>query len=167
MAWASSRLVIHPPIMLLPEPQHLPNLPVNGASLSPISLTISVRGSYSSRNSFVGTSVVIVSLVALKTWKPQPVLLDRQMADLAQIPGVDVAPRIPLPGLGPADVGGEVAGVFVGFDHVADAEGVDVVVEAAGEGAGEALAAQLAAGVCVRGVDVVAVFVQGEGTPLR
>ena len=51
------------------------------------------------------------------------------------------------------DVGGEKGGVFVGFDDVADAEGVDVGGgEAAGKGAGAALAAEFAEGVGVHWV---------------
>ncbi len=95
--------------------------------------------------------------------KPQSILPDRQMTNLAQIPRVDVAPRIALPRLGLAYMCGEVTLVFVGFDDIPNAEDVDVVVEAAGEGAGGALATELAAGVCVHGVDVVGIFIEGEG----
>ena len=84
--------------------------------------------------------------VALKHLEPQPVLLDAQVATSG--PGrarVHVAPGVALPGLvGVADVGWEVGGVVVGFDDVADAEGVDVCGgEAAGEGAGAALGADV------------------------
>ena len=45
---------------------------VNGASHSPISLVIGVSGQTFCKYSFVGTFVVIVSLVALKIWYPNP-----------------------------------------------------------------------------------------------
>lgn len=57
----------------------------------------------------------------------------------------------------------EIAGVFVRLDHIADAEDVDVVLEAASEGAGDAFAAEFAAGVGVHWVNVVGVFIQWVG----
>ena len=60
-------------------------------------------------------------------------------------------------------MGGEVAGVLVGLDDVADAQDVDVDAEAAGEGAGDALAAELGAGVAVHRVAVVVLLEREVG----
>ena len=55
----------------------------------------------------------------------QAVFLDAQVADLAKVACVNVAPGVALADDGRGEVGGEVLGVFVGLDDVADAEGVD------------------------------------------
>lgn len=88
--------------------------------------------------------------------EPQPVPPDAEVADLAEVARVDVAPRVAAAGLGLPDVAGEVARVLVRLDDVADAQGVDVgAAEAAREAPRHPLAAQLGQGVRVHGVDVV------------
>ena len=145
--------------MLLLKPQHLSNLPITQRRLPlphlPRNLHIRTillqkfHRRHSRRNSIISS---------IENLKPHPILLDRQIADLAQVASVDVGPGVPLAGLRLADVFGEVTFVFVRFDDVADAEGVDVGVVAAGEGAGCAFAAEFAESVGVHGVVVVIFF---------
>lgn len=128
--------------MLFPESQHLPDLPVaqRRLPLSHLPRNLRVRcvllqkrpRRHSRCDGIVGR---------VEDLEPQAIPLHRQVTDLTEVASVDVAPRIPFPRLGPAYMPGEVARVFVRFDHVSDAEGVDVVVEAAREGARDALAA--------------------------
>jgi hypothetical protein len=93
----------------------------------------------------------------------QPIFLHAKVANLAQIPRVDITPRVPLPARGVAHVLGEVPRVLVRLDHVADAQRVDVGAEAPREAAGYALAAQLGDGVGVHGVDVDGLFKREGG----
>jgi hypothetical protein len=94
--------------------------------------------------------------------KSQPILLDTQITNLAQIPRVDITPRIPLAHRRVIDVRREIARVLVRLDDIADAQRVDVCVEAARETAGDALAAEFGDGIRVHGVHVVG-FVEREG----
>ena len=93
----------------------------------------------------------------------QPIFLARQIADLPQVPCIDVAPGVPLAGLRLPDVPRKVPRVLVRLDHVADAQRVDVDAEAARKGARDALAAELAERVAVHRVVVVGVLVEREG----
>ena len=150
--------------MLLLELQHLPDLPITQRRLPLAHLPRHLRPGivlrqelprrHSSGDGIVGR---------VEDLEAQAILAYREMADLTQIPGVDVAPSVALPRLGPADVAREVARILVRLDHIPNAEGVDVVVEAAREGAGDAFTTQLATGVRVHGIDVVCIFVQREG----
>ena len=143
--------------------QHLPNLPITQRSL-PLAhlardlhartrLLQKLHSRHPSRDRIVRR---------IKNLEAQAISLDAAVANLAEIARVDVAPGVTLAGSGRIEVGGEIAGVLVGLDDVADAEGVDIDAEAAGEGAGGALAAQLGGGVAVFRVDVV-VLLEREG----
>jgi hypothetical protein len=94
--------------------------------------------------------------------EPKPGLLNSQIAHLAQVSRVDVRPSVALPGHGLVDVRGEVALVLVRLHDVADAQDINVIPEAPREPSSGFLAADLAQGVGVHGVDVV-VFFQWEG----
>lgn len=156
------RLVVHPPVMLLLETQHLPDLPVAQRRLVLAQLPRDLGPGRQLLQRLLrrhGRSDVIVR--GIEHFPPQPVLLDAQVADLAQIAGIDIAPGIPQPRLGLPDVLGEVLLVLVGFDDVADPKAVDVVAEAVVEGAGGLLAADLGQSVRVHWVDVV-VFFEGQ-----
>lgn len=81
----------------------------------------------------------------------QSALLDSQIANLTKVSGVDVAPGVALPRLGEVDVGREVTLILVRLNHVADAEGVDVVLETTGKRTSGLLAADFGQGVAIRG----------------
>lgn len=90
----------------------------------------------------------------IKDLKSQPVLLDCQVADLSQVARINIAPCIALARRGPCQEGGEVALVFVRLDDISNAQGIDVGVEAAGEGACCFLGADFGEGIagCVKGI---------------
>jgi hypothetical protein len=149
--------------MFLLEPQHLLDLAITQRRLPLIQVP---------RNRGVWT-ILLQELTCwerrsnriirrIKHLKSQSVFLDTQIANLAQIPCVDVAPRIALAHRRIINVFREIALVLVRLDDVADAQRVNVGVEAARETAGHALAAEFGNGVCVHGVHVVG-FVQREG----
>lgn len=98
----------------------------------------------------------------IKHLKPQPTLRHTPIANLPQIPCIDIAPRIALPRLWRLQIAREIARILVRLDHIADAQRIDIHAVAAGETARGALAAQLGGGVRVGGIDVV-VLVEGEG----
>jgi hypothetical protein len=156
------RLVVLSPVMLLLEAQHLPNLTVAQRRLPLAHLP---------RNWSVGT-VLLEELPSrerrgdgvvgrVEHLESQPILLHTQIADLTEVSRVNVTPGIPLAHLGLVDVLGEVAFVLVRLDDVANAQGVDVGVETAGEASSYALAGELGDSVGVHGVDV-GVFVERE-----
>lgn len=58
----------------------------------------------------------------------EPALLDTQMADLTEVPGIDVRPGVSFPTSRVLHVPREVLGVLVGLDHVTNSESVDVDV---------------------------------------
>lgn len=106
-----------------------------------------------------GSDSVVSSIEDLKA---QAILLDTQVADLAQITGINVGPRISFSGFWFANDVGKVSLVLVGFNHISDSQNVDIaVVEAAGERSCGLFAADLGQGVCVHGIDIV-VFLQRE-----
>lgn len=80
---------------------------------------------------------------SIEDLEAKPALLDGQVTDLTEVTGVDVTPGVALPRRRVVDVLGEVESVLVRLNHVADAQGVDVVSEAAGKGAGRLLVADL------------------------
>lgn len=140
--------------------QHLPDLPVTQRCFPLTHL---------SRDRYAGTLLlqelhrrhrggdgVVRSIEDLET---QSIVRDAQVADLAEISRIDVRPSIPFPGRGTIHVAGKVGLVLVRFDHVADAQRIDVRPKPAGEAAPASLAAQLRGGVRVHRVDVV-VFLQ-------
>ena len=102
------------------------------------------------------------SVGGVEDLEPQPVFPHAEIADLAQIPRIDVAPGIPFPGLGLFDIVGKIPFVFVGLDDVAYPQGVDIGAwKAAREAPRTALAAQFRGRVGVFGIVVVLLF-EGE-----
>lgn len=95
--------------------------------------------------------------------EPQAILLHRQIAHLAQIPRVDITPGIPHPTVRDRQIIRKLFGVFVRLNDVSNAEGVDVGIEALGEGAADTLAAHFGDGVGVCGVTFVGVCWSGLG----
>ena len=61
------------------------------------------------------------------------ILLDAQVADLAKIPCVDVAPRVPLADHWLLEVTWKVTLIFVGLYNVAYPQHINVVLESASE----------------------------------
>lgn len=122
--------------MRLPKPQHLPNLPITQRGLplahhprNPHARTLPFQKlgrRHRRRNPIIRR---------VEHLKAQPIPADTQIADLAQIASVNIAPGVALARGGVGEVGGEVARVLVGFDDVADAQRVDVDGEAAREAA--------------------------------
>ena len=80
------------------------------------------------------------------------------MHNLPQISCIDVAEDIAPPHGRIGEVAGEILRVFVRFDDVADAQGVDVRTRAPREGAGGGFVEFLGQAVAVHRVDVVVVF---------
>lgn len=158
------RVVVLPPVVFFLETKHLLDLPIAQRRLPLVHLARDGRvrrillekllGGECSRDGIIGS---------IEDLEAEVVFLHAQVANLAEIAGIDVGPGVALAHLGVLDVLGEVAGVLVGFDDVADAQGVDVCVEAAGKATGYALAAELRDGVGVHRIDVC-VFDQGEGS---
>jgi hypothetical protein len=98
----------------------------------------------------------------IKHLKTQPILLHTKIADLPQIPRINITPRIPLTHRRIINVRREVARILMRLNHVTNAQGIDVSVEAARKAAGHALAAEFGNRVCVHGVYVVG-FVEWKG----
>jgi hypothetical protein len=98
----------------------------------------------------------------IKHLKPKPILLHTEIANLPQIPRIDITPRIPLTHRRIINVCRKVARVLMRLNHVTNAQGIDVSVEAARKAAGHALAAEFGNRVRVHGVYVVG-FVEREG----
>ena len=149
--------------MRLLEPQHLLNLPIAQRRL-PLphlprnrairrKLVQELARRKRRRDAVVGR---------VEHLKPQPVFPHAQIAYLAQIPRVDITPRIPLAHGGILDVRGEIPRVLVRLDDIAYAQRVDVRIEAAREAACDSLAAEFANRIRVHGIDVVG-FVEREG----
>lgn len=143
--------------MLVLEPQHLPDLPVRQRRLILAHLPRHRRTRrellqhlgrwFPRRDGIVGR---------VEHLEAQPILLHAPIADLAQVPRVNVAPRVPLARLGFAHEVREEGLVLVGLDDVADPQGVDVDAgEAARESPRAPLPAQLAGRVRVLRVVVV------------
>lgn len=106
-----------------------------------------------------GSDSVVSSVENLKA---QTVLLDTQVANLAQITGINVGPCISFSRFWFANDVGKVSFVLVGFNHISDSQDIDIaVIEAAGERSCGLFAADLGQGVCVHGIDIV-VFLQRE-----
>jgi hypothetical protein len=72
---------------------------------------------------------------SIKHLESQPTLLDCQVTDLSQVPGVNVTPCISLTRSRVGEIGWEVLGILMRLNDISDSESVDVVLEASGEGA--------------------------------
>ena len=143
-------------------PQHLSNLPVTQRRLkfTHISSNLRVRALF--RQELLGRPLHRDGIISsIENLESQSALLDRQITDLAKVSGVNVTPCISLAGSGVLDEGGKVASVLVWLDHVSDAEGVDVIFEAAGEGACCFLAADF--GECVSKSALAGSYVRDQG----
>lgn len=156
----SLRLIVFPPVMLLLKAQHLPNLPIRQRRLKLL---------HRSRNRRIRLPLLQELLNRLlsrtrtirriKYLKPQPGLLNPQITNLAQVPRVNIRPRVPPPRLRLVHMSREIRRVFVGLDDIADDQGVDIVTVAAGESAGCALTTEFGQRVGVHRVAVVGCFV--------
>ena len=127
----------------------------NSASFSPIARVSGTPGKKRAASSAVGMFMPLVSLPALKTWKPRPSVREAEVDDLAEVAGVDVAEGVAAAHLGVGEIVREELGVLVRLDDVADAERVDVEAGAALEAAGGDLVQHLGEAVAVHRVDVV------------
>jgi hypothetical protein len=130
-------------------PQHLPNFPITQRRLIFTHLPRNFRVRTLLRQELLSCHPPHCNCIIrrIKHLKSQPALLNRQITNLSQIPGIDITPGISLTRSRVGEKGGEVFGVFVRLYHVSDSEGVDVVLEAAGERACCFLAADL--GECI------------------
>ena len=70
-------------------------------------------------------------------------LLDCEVADLSKITSIDITPCVALSRGWVVDISRKIPFVFMWFDHVADAEGINIILEAAGEGASSFLSTDL------------------------
>ncbi|KAI7506393.1 UDP-glucose 4-epimerase [Hortaea werneckii] len=160
----NATLVILPPVMFLLEAQHLADLAVAHGRLIFAHLTPDRRvGLEALEDGLDGLLGGGGGVGGVEDLEAQAVLLDAKVADLAQVARVDVGPGVAPPRLRLVDDGGEVAGVLVRLDHVADGERVDVVAVAPVEGARRALAAQLRQRVRVHRVAVVVLLQREAG----
>lgn len=139
------------PIMLIHKPQHLPDLPVTQRRLSLPQLPLNFHtGTLFFQKLLRGAPLQINGDEAIRRiehLKPQPALLDPKVANLAQVARVNVRPGVALPRCRVGDERREIASVLVRLNDVADAECVDVRLEAARKGACRLLVAHLGEGV--------------------
>ena len=126
----------------------------NSASFSPSGRVTGTFGKKRAISSAVGRLEELLSLPALKTWKPRPSFCEAKIDDLAEVAGVDVVEDVAPPLARVGEEAGEAV-VFVRLDDVADPERVDVGARAALEGAGGHLVQHLRQAVAVHRVDVV------------
>lgn len=149
------RVVVLPPVMFLLESKNLSNLAVTQRRLPLIHLPRNGRIRRILLKELLRRECSSDGIVRrIEDLEAQPILLYTQIANLAKITSINVRPSVPLADLRGLDILWEVTLVLVGLDDVADAERVDIGVEAAGESAGYSLAAEFGDGVGVHGVYV-------------
>ena len=122
------------PIMNILITEHFPNLPVAqgcfvfphfpGDLRSRMILLQKVLGSPFHGDSIVGR---------IENLETQPALLDRKVADLAEITGINVTPSTSFARIRIFDISWKIPLIFMGLDDIANAERVDVVLEATGK----------------------------------
>ena len=113
-------LHILPPIMRVLESQHLADLPIaqRRLVLAHLPRELGVRNLLGQelRGRDVAHGDGVVGRV--EDLEAQAVLFDAQVADLAEVAGVDVRPGVAFAGRGFREVGGEVAGICMGEGKV-------------------------------------------------
>jgi len=126
-------------------PQHLPNFPITQRRLIFTHLPRNFRVRALLRQELLSCRSPHCNCIIrrIKHLKAQPTLLNRQITNLSQIPGIDITPGISLTRSRVREKGRKVYGIFMRLNHVSDSEGVNVVFEAAGESACCFLAADL------------------------
>jgi hypothetical protein len=115
-------LVVLTPVMFFLETQHLSNLAIaqRGFKLAHLASNRCIRthllqvllSGCSGGNGIIGS---------VENLKAQAILFDAQIADLAQVAGVNVGPCVSLSGFWFADDIGKVSFVLVGFNYISDA----------------------------------------------
>ncbi len=141
--------------MPLPEPQHLPDLPIRhrGAELGQFPgdrRAGAVAGQEFPCRGSRGDGVID----RVEHLETEPVLLDAQVYDLAEVARIDVTPGVALArGRIGQESGKHV--VFVRLDDIADAQCIDVDAVAQREGAGRLLVDDLGQPVAVHRINVL------------
>lgn len=113
--------------MLVPEAQYLPDLPIRQWRLV---LPHTPRHRRFGRISLQHLSRRLLRrdgvICRIEHLKAQPVLLHAQVANLAQIPGINVTPRIPLTCRRFVQELGEQGLILVGLDDIADPQRINI-----------------------------------------
>ena len=123
--------------MLLNKPQHFPRFPIAkwALCLSHLPRNSRLRAILLQELLYrqVARPECRSGVCGIEDLKAELVLFDAQVANLAEISSVDIAPGVAFSRHRLPQIFREVALVFMWFDDVPDAQGVDVVLEAAGE----------------------------------
>lgn len=135
---------ILPPIMHILVTKHLSYLPVAQRCLILSHLSCNLRCGIILGQEFFCRSLDRDGIICgVENLESETALLDCQVADLPKVTSIDITPCVALSRGWVVDICRKIPFVFMWFNHVADAEGINIIAEAAGEGASSFLSTDL------------------------